>query len=97
MSIGTSERGVSINRAFPDFRKRLQFQHLVIVLGGPKGIEFAASNDKQLTEMGVVGGKTKELFDHWVNVLPGQGSRTIRTDEAVYIALTGLRRLWDLS
>lgn len=95
LSIGTSERGDSIGKAFPDYRKTLGFKHLLIVLGGPKGIEFAASNDEQLQQMGVAGGKIKQLFDHWINVLPGQGSRTIRTDEAAYIALTGLRRLWD--
>lgn len=31
------------------------------------------------------------LFNQYVNVLPTQGSRTIRTEEAILIALTGLR------
>ncbi|KAI9749747.1 MAG: hypothetical protein M1815_002290 [Lichina confinis] len=30
-------------------------------------------------------------FDHWVNVCPGQGSRTIRTVEAIWITLARLR------
>ena len=74
--------------------KAVDFRHLLIVFGGPRGLEYAAMNDRKLGEMGIGGPKTRELFDHWVNVLPNQGSRTIRTDEAVFIALTELRRLW---
>lgn len=97
VSIGTSERGDSVSRAFPRHDRTLPFKHLLIVFGGPRGIEYAAANDPQLSEMGVGGSSTRELFDHWIDVLPNQGSRTIRTDEAVFIALTALRRLWDLS
>ncbi|KAK8104398.1 RNA methyltransferase domain-containing protein [Apiospora kogelbergensis] len=97
LSVGTSERGTPIPNAFPDKKVReiSNFQHLLIVFGGPRGIEHAAENDPALQEMGVIRGKTKELFDYWVNILPGQGSRTIRTDEAVFIGLTGLRKLWE--
>ncbi|KAI0172497.1 DUF171-domain-containing protein [Hypoxylon sp. FL1284] len=98
LSIGTSERGLSIPEAFPDKKKGrepLSFSHLLIVFGGPRGLEYAAENDPQLNGMGIVRGRTKELFDHWINVLPGQGSRTIRTDEALFIGLAGLRRLWE--
>lgn len=94
LSIGTSERGTPASKAFPPYKKP-KFNHLLIVLGGPRGLEYAAMNDQELGGMGISGGRTKELFDHWVNVLPNQGSRTIRTDEAVFIALTGLRRIWD--
>jgi predicted SPOUT superfamily RNA methylase MTH1 len=94
LSIGTSERGVPANKAFP-YSKRVNFQHLLLVFGGPRGLEYAAMNDEQLNGMEIQGSKTKELFDHWVNVLPNQGSRTIRTDEAVFIALTSLRHIWD--
>jgi predicted SPOUT superfamily RNA methylase MTH1 len=97
MSIGTSERGLPISRIFPHSDTTSNFKHLLIVFGGPRGLEFAAMNDPELTEVNVGGGRIRELFDHWVNVLPNQGSRTIRTDEAMLIALTGLRRLWDLS
>lgn len=96
VSIGTSERGLSLSKAFP-VSKKVDFNHLLVVFGGPRGLEFAAMNDPELSEMNIAGGRTKELFDHWVNVLPNQGSRTIRTDEVVFIALTGLRRLWDTS
>ncbi|KAF4454128.1 hypothetical protein F53441_3314 [Fusarium austroafricanum] len=96
VSVGTSERGVPASRVFPP-SKRVNFNHLIIVFGGPRGLEFAAMNDEELSSMDIQGSKTKELFDHWVNVLPNQGSRTIRTDEAVFIALTSLRHVWDSS
>ncbi|KAH7239125.1 putative RNA methyltransferase-domain-containing protein [Fusarium tricinctum] len=90
------ERGIPASKAFPP-SKRVNFNHLIIVFGGPRGLEFAAMNDEELSSMDIQGSKTKELFDHWINVLPNQGSRTIRTDEAVYIALTSLRNIWDSS
>lgn len=98
LSIGTSERGVPIAEAFPERKVRrgeTTFNHLLIVFGGPRGLENAAENDPELNGMGIVRGRTKELFDHWIDILPGQGSRTIRTDEAVFIGLAGLRRIWD--
>lgn len=94
LSIGTSERGVLLSKAFPS-HEPANFNHLLVVFGGPRGLEFAAMNDPQLCELGIAGARTKELFDHWVNVLPNQGTRGIKTDEALLIALTGLRRLWD--
>ncbi|KAM0562740.1 hypothetical protein ACHAPJ_001579 [Fusarium lateritium] len=96
VSIGTSERGIPASRTFPP-SKKVNFNHLIIVFGGPRGLEFAAMNDEELSSMDIQGSKTKELFDHWINVLPNQGSRTIRTDEAVLIALTTLRGIWDSS
>ncbi len=44
-----------------------------------------------LYEHGIGEKNVKELFDAWVNVLPGQGSRTIRTEEAIWLGLMGLR------
>ncbi|KAG6183126.1 hypothetical protein E4U36_002852 [Claviceps purpurea] len=96
LSIGTSERGTPIQKAFPSStNKQAKFKHMLIVFGGPRGLEFASMNDEELAKMDVQGAKTKELFDHWVNVLPNQGSRTIRTEEALFIALTALRGLCD--
>ena len=93
ISIGTSERGTPVSRTFPP-SKRVQFNHLIVVFGGPRGLEYASMNDEELIKMDIQGQKTKELFDHWVDVLPNQGSRSIRTDEAVFIALTALRGIW---
>jgi predicted SPOUT superfamily RNA methylase MTH1 len=97
VSIGTSERGVPLSRAFPPSDRTLSFSHLLVVFGGPRGLEFAAMNDGDLSEMNIAQGRTKELFDHWVNVVPNQGTRSIKTDEAMLIALMSLRRLWDMS
>lgn len=94
ISIGTSERGQPASKVFPA-GKRVQFNHLLVLFGGPRGLEYAAMNDEELVKMEIQGPKTKELFDHWVDVLPNQGSRSIRTDEAVFIALMALRGIWD--
>lgn len=96
LSIGTSERGQLLSRAFPEY-KEADFKHLLVVFGGPRGLEYAAMNDPELSSMSITGSRTKELFDHWINALPNQGSRSIRTDEAMLIALAGLKRLWDLT
>lgn len=94
LSVGTSERGLPASRVFPPHRQPT-FNHLLIVFGGPRGLEYAAMNDAELAQRGIGGVRTRELFDNWVNILPNQGSRTIRTDEAVFIGLSSLRRLWS--
>ena len=68
------------------------YKHLLIVFGGVAGIEAAIRNDRQLREM-INPTDAGKLFDYWVNLLPGQGSRTIRTEEAVWLGLTSLRGL----
>ena len=61
---------------------------MLIVLGGVAGLEVAVKADEELQKLNV---KTPEaLFDFWVNLVPRQGSRTIRTEEAVWLALMGL-------
>lgn len=72
---------------FPDYK------HLLVVFGGVAGIEVAVRNDRQLRGMSMRPVDANKLFDYWVNLLPGQGSRTIRTEEAVWLGLTSLRRL----
>ena len=80
--IGTSERGTPLR---PDLLSSLpRFAHLLILFGGQAGIEAAAENDNALP---LAGNNISELFDWWVNCAPGQGSRTIRTEEAIWIVL----------
>ena len=93
VTIGTSERGVPVSSL--DSRQKSkshpipEFAHMMIVFGGVAGLEVAVKADKELEGLGV---KSPEaLFDHWVNLCPGQGSRTIRTEEAVWLGLMGLR------
>jgi predicted SPOUT superfamily RNA methylase MTH1 len=63
------------------------------VFGGVAGIEAAIRNDPQLCDMHISPTEAGKLFDYWVNLLPGQGSRTIRTEEAVWLGLASLRGL----
>ncbi len=89
LSFGTSERGQPVsNISAPSV---LQYHHMVICFGGVAGLEHAARNDADLSKRGITGARTGELFDYWVNLMPGQGSRTIRTEEAVWCGLMGLR------
>ncbi|PZC86583.1 putative methyltransferase C9orf114 [Helicoverpa armigera] len=83
LTIGTSDKGSPIDE-LPD--RDVKYNHALIVFGGLHGIEAALESDEQL--------KAEEanlLFNHYINVLPTQGSRTIRTEEAVLITLAGLR------
>ena len=62
----------------------------LVVFGGVAGIEECVDADES---MKISGSKCHQLFDRWVNVCPHQGSRTIRTEEAVLIGLSRLRPL----
>lgn len=93
MTIGTSERGVDVEALYGEDEEQKvgNFKHLLIVFGGVAGLEVAVKSDVELQRLNVV--EAKDVFDRWVNVCPGQGSRTIRTEEAVWIGLMGFRRL----
>ena len=92
VTFGTSERGVPLS-ALKDSSSALQpvpqFSHMLIVFGGVAGLESAVQADEELQKMGVT--EPSMLFEYWVNLCPGQGSRTIRTEEAVWLGLMGLR------
>lgn len=103
LSFGTSERGAPISRVIKqedndnetDTPPTPEYKHLLVVFGGVAGLETAVRNDRQLRDMGVRPTEAEKLFDYWVNLLPGQGSRTIRSEEAIWLGLTGLRGLVD--
>ncbi|XP_048821949.1 putative methyltransferase C9orf114 homolog [Lagopus muta] len=81
LSIGTSERGNSVDQVtLPSFR------HILVVFGGLQGLEAGVDADPNLevTDPSV-------LFDFYLNTCPSQGSRTIRTEEALLISLSALR------
>eukprot|EP00752_Nemacystus_decipiens_P003696 g3406.t1 len=86
LTVGTSERGTvtvdSSEFALPKYR------HALVVFGGVQGIEATVDADESLQ---LPGSESSALFDMWVNTCPGQGSRTIRTEEAVLITLARLR------
>lgn len=85
MKIGTSERGSETieNKSY----SVPAYQHAIIVFGGVAGIEECVDADESIM---VPGSKSHTMFDQWVNICPLQGSRTIRTEEAVMIALAKL-------
>ena len=88
LKIGTSERGdVTVDDVNPPF-KIPQYKHSLIVFGGVAGIEECVDADEG---MKLAGKDSKKLFDVWVNTCPFQGSRTIRTEEAVLLSLARLR------
>ncbi|XP_072518829.1 putative methyltransferase C9orf114 homolog [Salminus brasiliensis] len=82
LTIGTSEKGSDA-----DFTSLPQFRHMLVVFGGLQGLEASVDADPNLevTDPSV-------LFDMYLNTCPGQGSRTIRTEEAILISLSLLRQ-----
>lgn len=94
LSFGTSERGAPFHKVLQESSDSLpRYKHMLIAFGGVAGIEAAIRNDPLLQEMGIRPTEADTLFDYWVNFLPGQGSRTIRTEEAVWLGLMSLRGL----
>jgi len=87
-SIGTSERGRPLKELLHTAITP-KWQHLLITFGGLGGLETAVANDQKLIDKGIK--FPSELFDAWINLVEGQGSRTIRTEEAVWIGLMGLK------
>jgi len=97
LKIGTSERGdlsvddelfkEKINNKIEQISSSSSFQHALIVLGGVAGIEECVDADETIN---ISGNDSRSLFDLWLNICEYQGSRTIRTEEAVLIGLSRL-------
>lgn len=81
--IGTSDRGTRLSY---DWCPERPFRHALVVLGGVEGIEDALKKDPKAR-----GKSTEDLFDHYFNTCPDQGSRTIRTEEALLVTLSALK------
>ncbi|XP_076842429.1 putative methyltransferase C9orf114 homolog isoform X2 [Brachyhypopomus gauderio] len=82
LTIGTSEKGMNADQtSLPPFK------HMLVVFGGLQGLEASVDADPNLdvTDPGT-------LFDLYLNTCPTQGSRTIRTEEAILISLSSLRQ-----
>lgn len=84
LTIGTSERGSSVD----EIKGLKSFNHLLVVFGGLQGLEASLESDETLEEEEV-----SQLFHLYVNTCPQQGSRTIRTEEAILITMATLRPL----
>ena len=87
MSIGTSEHGTNALDE-PSFALP-RFDHLLVVFGGVEGLEPAVAAEENLAAAGVH--DPASLFDHYLNLCPRQGSRTIRSEEAVLVGMAALR------
>ena len=88
LAVGTSERGTVVPG--PDSLKFPPYQHLLIAFGGPQGLEECVRQDPGLqTEHHDP--QPQKLFNLYCNTCPEQGSRTIRTEEAVLISLSYLQ------
>ncbi|KAH0615423.1 hypothetical protein JD844_004630 [Phrynosoma platyrhinos] len=61
-------------------------KHALIVFGGLQGLEAGVDADPNLEVT-----DPSTLFDLYLNTCPGQGSRTIRTEEAILLSLSALR------
>jgi predicted SPOUT superfamily RNA methylase MTH1 len=59
---------------------------VLLVFGGLDGLELALKSDKSINE-----NNPADLFQYYVNSLPDQGSRIIRTEEAIPITLTAIK------
>uniref|UniRef100_A0A1B6KQ83 Uncharacterized protein n=1 Tax=Graphocephala atropunctata TaxID=36148 RepID=A0A1B6KQ83_9HEMI len=79
-TIGTSDKGIAIEECEDCLFK--DFKHMLVVFGGLDGLESALECDETLTV-----NEVSLLFDKYLNTCPNQGSRTIRTEEAILISL----------
>lgn len=83
LKIGTSEHGQVVQ---PGDLLLPRFKHVLVAFGGPEGLEDALQHDKKLS-----GKQPVEVFDLYLNTCPEQGSRTIRTEEAILISAAFLQ------
>eukprot|EP00958_Prasinococcus_capsulatus_P029795 scaffold7698_cov444-Prasinococcus_capsulatus_cf.AAC.1 len=71
-------------------RRELKYDHLLIVFGGVYGLEASCGADPDNTFQPPTA-LLDEQFHCYLNLCPTQGSRTIRTEEAVLMCLTALQ------
>ena len=83
LKIGTSERGSKQSAAQLELPEH---EHALIAFGGPLGLEECYQRDSRRA-----GDDVTALFDMWINTCPSQGSRTIRTEEAMLISMSYLQ------
>lgn len=83
LTIGTSDKGTSIDDLS---QKSIRYQHALVMFGGIMGLEAALEVEETLQA-----DDPKLLFDHYLNTLPNQGSRTLRTEEAILVTMAVLR------
>jgi len=80
--IGTSERGETVPKSLPSFK------HVLIAFGGLRGLELGLTSDESLKL-----DDPSLLFDFYLNTCPNQGSRTIRTEEAILVTMSSIQNI----
>lgn len=83
LTIGTSDKGTPVDNID---NAELEYHHALIVFGGLAGLEVAVGVDPNLDV-----DDPALVFHKYLNTCPEQGSRTIRTEEAVLVSLAELR------
>ena len=86
LAVGTSDKG-DARWAEPGYVLP-PFAHLLLVFGGVEGLESLVTDDDELAAFDL---EAEALFDEYVNLCPTQGSRTVRTEEALLVGLSALR------
>eukprot|EP00914_Ancora_sagittata_P027651 GHVO01054046.1.p1 GENE.GHVO01054046.1~~GHVO01054046.1.p1 ORF type:complete len:143 (-),score=33.09 GHVO01054046.1:134-562(-) len=90
-SIGTSEGGIPVesveNQSDENMILSRHYEKLMIVFGNVRGLEDVIEKEKSGCESQM----PEDIFDLYLNILPGQRSRTIRTEEALPLALMAFR------
>ncbi|XP_008560930.1 putative methyltransferase C9orf114 homolog [Microplitis demolitor] len=84
LTVGTSDKGKSVDEIEDG---GLKYKRGLIVFGGLAGLEAAVEGDPKLDIE-----DPRLLFGEYVNTCPDQGSRTIRTEEAIFITLAEMRK-----
>lgn len=97
--IGTSDKGelhteIELSKQSKKIKKIInkkkidKISHALIVFGGIQGLEGVVEDEE---ENKLNSETLTELFDFYVNTCPKQGTRTIRTEEALMITLSVLK------
>lgn len=82
-AVPSSKDGSSTIQPLPE-----SFEHALVLFGGLSGLEVAIEADEGIP-LGME--DARELCDVWVDSCEGQGSRTVRTEEALVITLARLK------
>ncbi|TPX62234.1 hypothetical protein CcCBS67573_g08852 [Chytriomyces confervae] len=68
------------------------FKHMMVVFGGAKGIEYSVGADEDVR---AGEDECEQLFSYFVRPMASQGTRRLRTEEAVLITMTSIRNALD--
>lgn len=81
-----SSKPTSVNRTITGLPSG--FSRALVLFGGLSGLEVAIEKDRDIP---LGRADAHELCDFWIDCVEGQGSRTVRTEEAITITLARLK------